>query len=98
MGQESAGRPTEWYGADLLKNHPMFVLLGVLFHALGGFASGSFYLPYKKVNGWSWESYWLVGGIVSWLVAPWVLGYLTVPHLLDVLHQAASSTITWAYF
>lgn len=98
MGQESAGRPTEWYSADLLKNHPMFVLLGVLFHALGGFASGSFYLPYKKVSGWSWESYWLVGGIVSWLVAPWVLGYLTVPHLLDVLHQAASSTITWAYF
>ena len=76
----------------------MLVLLGVLFHALGGFASGSFYLPYKKVNGWAWESYWLVGGIVSWLIAPWVLGSLTVPHLLNVLRQADSSTIAWTYF
>ena len=76
----------------------MAIIWGVILHALGGFASGSFYLPYKKVNGWAWESYWLVGGIVSWLVAPWVLGYLTVPHLLDVLRQADSSTIFWAYF
>ncbi len=76
----------------------MLIVLGVLFHALGGFASGSFYLPYKKVNGWAWESYWLVGGIVSWLVAPWVLGALTVPHLLEVLHQTAGSTLAWAYF
>ncbi|AWM35137.1 L-rhamnose/proton symporter RhaT [Hymenobacter nivis] len=76
----------------------MLVALGVLFHALGGFASGSFYLPYKKVNGWSWESYWLVGGLVSWLVAPWVLGLLTVPHLLGVLRQTPGSTLAWVYF
>ena len=75
----------------------MLVLLGVLFHALGGFASGSFYLPYKRVNGWAWESYWLVGGIVSWLVAPWVLGSLTVPHLLSVLRQASATTLAWTY-
>ncbi|RZK23507.1 MAG: L-rhamnose/proton symporter RhaT [Hymenobacter sp.] len=76
----------------------MTIIWGVILHALGGFASGSFYLPYKKVKGWSWESYWLVGGLVSWLVAPWVLGALTVPHLLGVLHQAPAATIGWAYF
>lgn len=75
----------------------MSVFLGVILHALGGFASGSFYLPYNKVKGWSWESYWLVGGIVSWLLAPWLLGYLTVPNLFEVLHQASGETIFWAY-
>ena len=75
----------------------MLVFLGVVFHALGGFASGSFYLPYKKVSGWAWESYWLVGGLVSWLVAPWVLGTLTVPDLLGVLGQASGSTLAWTY-
>ena len=29
---------------------------------LGGLASGSFYVPYKGVKKWSWETYWLVGG------------------------------------
>jgi len=28
----------------------MQVLLGIIFHFIGGFASGSFYIPYKKVN------------------------------------------------
>jgi len=82
------------------KPHHLFsmsVLLGVLLHALGGFASGSFYLPYKKVKGWAWESYWLVGGIVSWLVAPLVLGSITVPHLFEVLAQTSRETLLWTY-
>ena len=52
----------------------MAVIWGVILHALGGFASGSFYLPYKKIKGWAWESYWLVGGIISWVFAPWIMG------------------------
>jgi L-rhamnose-H+ transport protein len=35
--------------------------LGVLFHWLGGFASGSFYVPYRCVKKWAWEVYWLAG-------------------------------------
>ncbi len=76
----------------------MAVIWGVVLHALGGFASGSFYLPYKKVQGWAWESYWLVGGLFSWLVAPLLLGSITVPDLLGVLQQSPSSTLLWTYF
>ena len=43
--------------------------LGVFFHWLGGLASGSFYVPYRGVRRWSWETYWLVGGIFSWIIA-----------------------------
>ncbi len=46
----------------------MQALLGVIFHFIGGFASGSFYIPYKQVKGWAWESYWIVGGLFSWLI------------------------------
>ncbi|WP_077920370.1 L-rhamnose/proton symporter RhaT [Spirosoma sp. 209] len=76
----------------------MAVIWGVVLHALGGFASGSFYLPYKRVQGWAWESYWLVGGLFSWLIAPWVLGLLTVPNLLQVLQETDSETLFWTYF
>jgi L-rhamnose-H+ transport protein len=44
--------------------------VGVLFHAIGGLAAASFYLPYRRVRGWSWETYWIVGGVFSWLLAP----------------------------
>jgi L-rhamnose-H+ transport protein len=42
--------------------------LGVVFHWLGGLASGSFYVPYRAVKHWSWETYWLAGGVVSWII------------------------------
>ena len=53
-------------------------LLGVIFHWLGGLASGSFSVPFRGVKRWSWETYWLVGGFFSWIIAPWALGlYMT---------------------
>ncbi len=76
----------------------MAVIWGVVLHALGGFASGSFYLPYRNVKGWAWESYWLAGGIFSWLIAPLLLGSLTVHNLFGVLAQAPSETMLWVYF
>jgi L-rhamnose-H+ transport protein len=69
--------------------------LGVVFHWLGGFASGSFYVPYRGVKRWPWEIYWLVGGIFSWIVAPWVFALVKVPHLFDILHGASPETLKW---
>jgi L-rhamnose-H+ transport protein len=48
--------------------------LGVVFHWLGGLASGSFYVPFRFVRCWAWETYWLVGGFFSWIIVPWLLG------------------------
>jgi L-rhamnose-H+ transport protein len=72
--------------------------LGVLFHWLGGLASGSFYVPYKGVKHWSWEIYWLAGGFFSWIIAPWILASLLTKDLLAVLGQAPTSALFWAFF
>jgi L-rhamnose-H+ transport protein len=71
--------------------------LGVLLHALGGLAAGSFYIPYKKVRKWAWESYWLVGGAFSWVVAPWVVGLLLCPELPATLTSAPPKAMLWCY-
>ena len=73
-------------------------ILGVIYHWLGGLAAASFYLPFRKVRKWSWETYWLVGGVFSWLVAPWALASALVPDLWSLLKQTPSSNIAWAYF
>ena len=67
--------------------------LGVLLHAIGGFAAGSFYAPLKKVQRWAWESFWLVMGLAAWLAAPWIVAFITTPRLLDVL--ATSPVQAW---
>ncbi len=72
--------------------------LGVFFHWLGGLASGSFYVPYRGVKKWSWETYWLVGGFFSWIICPWLLASLLTHDVLGVLKQQSGSTLWWTYF
>ena len=71
----------------------MQVILGVIFHFIGGFASGSFYIPYKKVKGWHWESYWIVGGLFSWLIVPPIAAWLTIPGFADIIRGSEFSTL-----
>lgn len=73
-------------------------VLGVLFHWLGGLASGSFYVPFRGVKHWSWETYWLVGGVFSWIFAPWFFAGLMTNDLLQVYSETPGSTIFWCYF
>jgi L-rhamnose-H+ transport protein len=70
-------------------------LIGIVYHWLGGLSSASFYVPYRGVKGWSWEIYWLTGGIFSWLLAPWFFAGLQTSDLLGVLGAAPAPVIWW---
>ncbi|HEV2455922.1 MAG TPA: L-rhamnose/proton symporter RhaT [Verrucomicrobiae bacterium] len=72
--------------------------IGVFYHWLGGLASGSFYVPYKGVKKWSWETYWLSGGIFSWIICPWTFAYFMTNDLFGVLRQQSFEVLFWTYF
>lgn len=72
--------------------------LGVLFHWTGGLASASFYVPYRGVRSWSWEVYWLTGGIFSWIVAPWLFAWFRTEDILIVLSETPMRTLALCYF
>jgi len=72
--------------------------LGVIFHWLGGFASASFYVPYKRIKLWSWEVFWLAGGVFSWAIAPWLFASLRTADLLGVLSSTPTNTLLWCWF
>lgn len=72
-------------------------LLGIIFHSIGGFSSGSFYMPFKKVKDWAWESYWLIGGVFSWLIVPPIAAYLTIPNFVDIIADTSANIKVLAY-
>lgn len=72
-------------------------ILGIIFHSIGGFSSGSFYMPFKKVKGWAWESYWIVGGLFSWLIVPPVAAYLTIPNFVEIISGTQSSVQNFTF-
>ena len=75
----------------------MQIILGIIFHFIGGFASGSFYMPYKKVKGWHWESFWILGGLFSWLIVPPIAAYLTIPGFADIIKNAGNTVLSTTF-
>jgi L-rhamnose-H+ transport protein len=72
--------------------------LGVLLHAIGGLAAASFYIPYKRVRGWSWETYWLAGGVFSWIVAPWAFSLTVLPQTTEIIRATSGRALFWTFF
>jgi len=75
----------------------MRVILGIIYHSLGGFASGSFYMPFNKVKGWAWESYWIVGGLFSWLIVPPIAAYFTAPGFAEIIQNTPSGVLGFTF-
>jgi len=50
--------------------------IGVLLHAIGGFAAGSFYIPFKEIGNWAMES---AGGQLAWAITTLQAGAFTWP-------------------
>ena len=72
-------------------------LLGVLFHWIGGLAAGSFYVPFRGVKRWSWETAWLVAGVFSWIIAPWTFALINTEDVIGVLREAPSDVWFYTY-
>jgi L-rhamnose-H+ transport protein len=68
--------------------------------AIGSMGAASFYVPFKKVKVWAWESYWLSQGVAAWILAPWIFAFFTVPNgtLWSILIEAPASARWLAVF
>ncbi len=75
----------------------MNAILGLIFHSIGGFASGSFYMPFNKVKGWAWESFWIVGGLFSWLIVPPLAAWITIPNFMEIIQDHMGSVVYFTF-
>ena len=68
-----------------------FTAIGMI--AIGSVGAASFYVPFKKVKNWAWESYWLSQGVAAWILAPWIFAFFTVPEgtLWSIITEAPAS-------
>lgn len=75
-------------------------LIGIGLIALGSIGAASFYIPFKKVKIWGWESYWLTQGVAAWLIFPWLFAWITLPKgsLMPILTESPSSSILMTLF
>jgi len=71
--------------------------LGILIFMLGGLAGAIFYLPFKKVKNWAWESYWLIYAVFGLVAVPWILAFSTSPNVIAVLKAAPGNQLAYCF-
>ncbi len=71
--------------------------LGILIFALGGLAGAVFYLPFKKVKNWAWESYWFIYAVFGLVLVPWILTFITSPNVIAVLSKAPGKHLAYCF-
>ncbi len=73
---------------------------GIFLIALGSIGAASFYVPFKKVKLWAWESYWLSQGVAAWLIAPVLFAFIFVPagELIPIIREAPLASKLMAMF
>lgn len=67
--------------------------VGMILFTLGGLAGAVFALPFKKVKGWAYESYWLFYAVFGLVIFPWALTLATVPNLATVLRETPGAVL-----
>lgn len=68
-------------------------LVGSLIFALGGLAGAVFAVPFRRIRGVAYESYWLVYALAGLLAFPLVLALATCPGTLKVIAGAGPKTL-----
>jgi len=69
------------------------ILTGILLIALGAFASGSFAVPFGKIKGWSWETYWMVFSVGAYILFPLIACIIFAPGFIHIILSVPSSTL-----
>jgi L-rhamnose-H+ transport protein len=75
-------------------------ITGILLIAVGSIGAASFYVPFKKVKSWAWESYWLSQGLFAWIIIPWIFALIFIPkgELVPIICESPVSARLMAIF
>jgi L-rhamnose-H+ transport protein len=69
------------------------VFSGLLLIATGAFTAGSFAIPFGKVRGWSWESYWLIYCFGAYTIFPLLACLIFAPSFADIYMEVPGDVL-----
>lgn len=69
------------------------IFFGILLIAIGAFSSGSFAVPFGKIEGWKWESYWFIFSLSAYIILPLIACLIFAPDFIGIIHSTPSETV-----
>lgn len=74
------------------------ILTGILLIAFGAFSAGSFAVPFGRIKGWPWETYWMVFSFGAYILIPLVACLAFAPNFIFIIHQTDFRTLLSVFF
>jgi len=72
---------------------PINMWVGLSIIVVAGAIGGSVMAPIKYMSRWPFQNTWAVYSIWAYLILPWTLAFLTVPHLPSIYQEVSSRTL-----
>ena len=69
------------------------ILFGIFLIATGAFSAGSFAVPFGKIKGWKWETYWMVYSLGAYIIMPLLACLVFTPDFLAIIRSTPEDTI-----
>jgi L-rhamnose-H+ transport protein len=69
------------------------IIYGLLLISAGAFSAGSFAIPFGKVRGWKWETYWFIYSFGAYVLFPLIALIIFVPGFLAIYRSVSSTLI-----
>jgi L-rhamnose-H+ transport protein len=73
------------------------IILGILLIATGAFSAGSFAVPFGKIKGWQWESYWMVYSLGAYIIMPLLACLIFTPDFITIIRSTPGDTIVMVF-
>ena len=69
------------------------ILAGILLIATGAFSAGSFAVPFGKIKGWRWETYWMIYSIGAYVIFPLIACLVFAPGFVNVINSMSFGSL-----
>ena len=69
------------------------ILAGILLIATGAFSSGSFAVPFGKIKGWQWETYWMIFSVGAYIIFPLLACFVFAPGFVYIIRETDTQTL-----
>jgi L-rhamnose-H+ transport protein len=70
------------------------IFTGLLLISAGAFSAGSFAIPFGKIDGWKWETYWFIYSFGAYLLFPLAGCIIFAPDFITIYKIVPSEILT----
>jgi L-rhamnose-H+ transport protein len=69
------------------------ILAGLLLISAGAFSAGSFAIPFGKISGWKWETYWFIYSFGAYILFPLAACLIFTPGFISIYRTVPTEVL-----